>query len=206
MGIAWVLVAVSFCAGMIGAVVTSYVLTTKQIKELNKQREYFSMYMSSLDKTAGHMEDYVNKKLEIIVASIRKLHDLDLDFHKHAVDALNSSNNIETNILKSYEAAKDYIFRSSSLLESLFKDFNEQIKLLEINDRRWELIQEYITKGGQENEHEDGETETGTPESGDARDQETEQAEVLSGETDGELVQPELAEDRLDGSSEAEKV
>lgn len=62
-----------------------------------------------------------------------------------------------------------------------------------------------LFKEAENYEHEEMEAGAGAPEGGDAGHQEAEQDAVLPGEADGELVQSELAEDRLGDSPEAEE-
>ena len=144
MAISWTSFMLGLCIGLLGLGVTAYILTVKQTEELNAHHKFFKDYAASLDSEINQMEKLISEKLELVKDAVVRLHELDLDFHQHTVDALNEAGDFNKALAEYSNEMGKHISRSTGLLEELHRDFNEQMKLIEINDKRWDLLQHYI--------------------------------------------------------------
>jgi len=152
MAISWTSFMLGLCIGLLGLGVTAYILTVKQTEELNAHHKFFKDYATILDGEISHLEKYVDEKMEVLKNAVMKLHDLDLEFHEHTVKSVNEVIGATEKVTRHFQTTANYIASSSGTLEALHRDFNEQMKLIEINDKRWELIQEHITEKADEPE------------------------------------------------------
>lgn len=198
--ISWVMLIVGIAIGVIISSLIALREITLQTDMLRGMNEFTQKYARLCDEQYNNLDKYIDRRLDSITDCVTKL-----------CDICQSSNDdnfaFTSDISKLVTNQTDKISKTISAIHNSYED------LCEREDERWNLIRDYIvnenikkvitnTMEDKENEHEDLEKKNGTSESRVASYQETEQAEVFSGETDRELVQCELEADRICESSE----
>lgn len=190
--LAWGMFLVGLAVGMLIGCLSVCKSTKDQVEVLSGLNKFCINYAEITDRQYNILDKYIDKRLSAFQTCVENLCDITKDAHEADVEFIRNFSNLSVKIQND----------NSAVINSFHADIKD---LCDLEDQRWNLLHEYFTNNIKEdnaNEQEMGTTD-GASESGDDGNQASEQAEVFSGTTDGELVQCELEEDRISTAPEA---
>lgn len=185
--VAWSMLFVGIAIGLLGSVVMCLKVFKEEMKSIQENYEFIKKWADLTDEQYKNFDNYYNKRMDSLDKFAKDITDI----------AARMADNSDEQFTRIHDLMNTEVDTVSKICEALSE--NE-----EVSSERWFLLKDYILdKEDQTNEHADVAEEDGASEGGNAGDQESEQAPVVSGEEDAELVRGELGEDVRDEDAEA---
>lgn len=175
--------------GLLGTVVMCMHIFKAEDKSLQENFEFIRKWSKLTDDQYKNFETYFDKRMDSL--------------DKFARDITHIAARMADESDAHLERINDIVKNECDLVGTICDELSEAEN---VNSERWFLLKDYIlNKEDKTNEHAYLAKKDGAPEGGDVRDQEAEQAPVVSGKENAVLVRGELEEDGGDSFAEAEE-